>query len=474
MPKTKILCTLGPASGSREKIGELLDAGMSAARMNFSHGDHATHAKRIENLREASRERDKMTPIVADLQGPKVRTGKLEGGGKVELHAGGRLRLTPREMLGDAETVSLDYGSLAQDVSPGDKVLLADGAIHLQVERLDGGDVICEILNDGELGERKGVNVPGADMNLPSITTKDKEDLRFALEQGVDYIAQSFVRRAKDVRLARNLVEWAGSSAHIIAKIEKPQALEDLEDILEAADGVMVARGDLGVELNPWQVPLAQKRIIEAAARWRKPVITATQMLESMIESPTPTRAEASDVANAVFDGSDCLMLSAETAAGKYPVKTVQMMSKIIEAAESASAGARLELGKAAKAEEEFSIEVAHSAARLAEKLGAKYIVVYTETGYSAKLISKHHPTCRIAAFSRHEEVCQRSKLLWGVRSRQIRQVEDLDALVALVDSLMRNLGWVENGDLIVLVCGTPLAVGGRTDLVKLHRIGQA
>jgi pyruvate kinase len=474
MPKTKILCTLGPASGSRETIGELLDAGMSAARLNFSHGDHATHAERIAILRAASQERDKMTPIVADLQGPKVRTGKLDGGGKVELRAGGRLRLTPREMLGDSETVSLDYGSLAQDVAPGDRVLLADGAIHLRVERLDGEDVICEVLNDAELGERKGVNVPGADMSVPSVTSKDKEDLRFALEQNVDYIAQSFVRRAKDVRLARNLIEWAGKSTHIIAKIEKPQALEDLEAILDAADGVMVARGDLGVELNPWQVPLAQKKIIAAAARWRKPVITATQMLESMIESPSPTRAEASDVANAVFDGSDCLMLSAETAAGKYPVETVRMMAKIIEAAESAITGPNLDLGKAPKAEEEFSIEVAHSAARMAEKLGAKYIVVYTETGYSAKLISKHHPTCRIAAFSRHEEVCHRLKLLWGVRSKHIRQVEDLDALVALVDGLMRSLRWVEKGDLIVMVCGTPLSVGGRTDLVKLHRIGHA
>jgi pyruvate kinase len=329
-------------------------------------------------------------------------------------------------------------------------------------------------MNDGELGERKGVNVPGADMSVPSVTVKDKEDLRFALEQKVDYIAQSFVRRAKDLQLVRSLIERAGMSTHIIAKIEKPQALERLEEIMDAADGVMVARGDLGVELNLWQVPLAQKKIIEAAARWRKPVITATQMLESMIENPTPTRAEASDVANAVFDGSDCLMLSAETAAGKYPVEAVRMMANIIEAAESVIQGPNLDLGKAPKAEEEFSIEVAHSAARLAERLSAKYIVVYTETGYSAKLISKHHPTCRIAAFSRHEEVCHRLKLLWGVRSKHVKQVDDLDALVALVDALMLDLSWVENGDLIVLVCGTPLSVGGRTDLIKLHRIGQA
>ncbi len=473
MRNTKILCTLGPASSSPEVIGELLDAGMNAARLNFSHGKHADHAANVERVRAAGDARDRMVPIVADLQGPKVRTGKLAGGKPVPLQKGQELRLSNEPMLGDSTRVSLDYASLAQDVEPGDTILLADGAVHLEVIRLEHDDVICRVLNDSELGERKGVNVPGAQMSVPSITEKDKEDLKFAMTLGVEYFAQSFVRRAKDVRLAKNLIEWAGCSAKLIAKIEKPQALDALEEILEVADGVMVARGDLGVELNPWQVPIAQKRIIEAAARWRKPVITATQMLESMISSPTPTRAEASDVANAVFDGSDALMLSGETATGKYPVETVRMMAKIIETAESHAAGPNLDLGPAPRADEEFSIEVAHTAARLAEKLRAKYIVVYTETGYSAQLISKHHPTCPIAAFSRHPDVCHRLKLLWGVRSKQIEEVRDVDALVERVDELMLALGWLNPGDLLVLVAGTPLSVGGRTDLVKLHRVGE-
>ncbi|MDA1236045.1 MAG: pyruvate kinase, partial [Acidobacteria bacterium] len=385
---------------------------------------------------------------------------------------GQELTLTPEEILGNSQRTSIDYGTLAHDVEPGARVLLADGAVQLEVVRLEGDDVVCRVMNDGELGERKGVNVPGANLSVPSITEKDKEDLRFALSQGVEFIAQSFVRTANDVQLAKNLIGWAGSSAKVIAKIEKPQALDNLEAILEVADGVMVARGDLGVELNPWRVPIAQKQIIEAAARWRKPVITATQMLESMISSPSPTRAEASDVANSVFDGSDALMLSAETAAGKFPIEAVKMMAQIIKTAEAHSKGADFDLGPTPRREEEFSVEVAHSAARLAEKLGARYIVVYTESGYTAQLVSKHHPTCSIAAFSRNLDVCRRLKLLWGVRSKQIRDVTELDELVLLVDSMLREYKWVVPGDLIVLVAGTPLTVGGHTDLIKLHRIG--
>lgn len=471
MRKTKILCTLGPATDTPKMIAALLDAGMNAVRLNFSHGTHEQHAANVKRVRAAAKDRDRGVPIVADLQGPKVRTGKLEGGKPIPISTGQELILTPEEILGTSERVSIDYASLAQDVVAGDRVLLADGAVQLQVVRLEGADVVCEVMNDGELGEHKGVNVPGADMSVPSITEKDKEDLRFALSQGVEYIAQSFVRTAKDVQLTKNLIGWAGSSAKVIAKIEKPQALDNLEEILAVADGVMVARGDLGVELNPWQVPLAQKQIIEAAARWRKPVITATQMLESMIANPMPTRAEASDVANAVFDGSDALMLSAETATGKYPIEAVRMMAQIIETAETHSKGANLDLGPAASPEQGFSAEVAHSAARLAEQLGARYIVVYTESGYTAQLISKHHPTCSIAAFSRNIEVCRRLKLLWGVRSKQIREVTELDELVLLVDSMLRDLGWVDPGDLIVLVAGTPLMTVGHTDLIKLHRI---
>ncbi len=473
MRKTKILCTLGPATSTQERIGELLDAGMNAVRINFSHGDHATHQQTVANVRAAAAGRDRMVPIVADLQGPKVRTGRIEGGQPLDLHAGDTLCLTPDEIIGDSARISIDYDSLADDVKPCDPVLLADGALQLRVIRVQGRDVLLEVLNDGPLGERKGVNVPGADMRVPSITDKDKEDLKFALSQGVEYIAQSFVRRAKDVQLAKNFIEWAGGHAQLIAKLEKPQALKELDGILEATDAVMVARGDLGVELNAWQVPVAQKRIIEAASRWRKPVITATQMLESMIHAPLPTRAEASDVANAVFDGTDCLMLSGETAVGKYPLETVRMMGKIIQAAESYRSGARLELEPPPRAEDVFSAEVAHSAARLAEQLGARYIAVYSETGYSATQLSKHHPTCPIAAFSRHSDVCHRMKLLWGVRSKPLDGVANFDALVVAVDEILQELKWAEPGNLVIIVAGTPLTTGGRTDVIKVHRIGQ-
>ena len=472
MRKTRILCTLGPSTNEAETIGKLLDAGASAVRVNFSHGDHKTHAASIALVRQVSAERERMIPIVADLQGPKVRTGLLADGQPVLIEEGQEFHLLAEETVGSASAVSVDYPSLAKDVAVGDKILLADGAIALEVTAVDGSDVACKALNGGLLGERKGVNVPGAPMDLPPLTEKDKEDLKFALSQGVEYIAQSFVRRARDVRLTKNLIQWAGFETPVIAKIEKPQAIENLEEILEIADGVMIARGDLGVELDPWQVPIEQKRIIEAAARWRKPVITATQMLESMIENPRPTRAEVSDVANAVFDGSDTLMLSGETAVGKYPFDAVAMMAKIIETAESTAAKPKLDLGPAPREDDQVSVEVAHSAARLAESLSARYIVVFTESGFTAQLVSKHRPTCSILALSRRQDVCRRMKLLWGVRSRPVRDIVDLDQLLLTIESVLKGAEWAENGDLVVVVAGTPFGVGGRTNMIKLHRIG--
>jgi pyruvate kinase len=473
MRKTKILCTLGPASESPEMIGKLLDAGMNAVRINFSHGSHEEHARTIDRVKDASHGRDRMVPIVADLQGPKIRTGKLRGGAPVELKTGHTLTLTSRPMSGNSKRVSIDYPALARDVQVGDRVLLADGQIELRVSKIDGDDVVCEILNDGELGERKGVNVPGAALKLPSITEKDEKDLAFALSHQVDYIAQSFVRRPEDVRLTKKLIKQHGADTPVIAKLEKPQALDHLTDILKAADAVMVARGDLGVELSPWKVPMAQKRIIQEAAQMRIPVITATQMLESMIQKPSPTRAEASDVANAVLDGSDALMLSGETAVGKYPLESVKTMARIIEAAEENLPRADLLLRRAPGAGDDLSGEVARSAARLAQELGACYIVVYTESGYTARLVSKYRPNCSILGLSRHQQVCQRMKLLWGVRAKPIVQVRDIDGLVDRVQSLLLELKWVQPGDLICIVAGTPFEVRGKTDLIKLHRIGE-
>ncbi len=472
MQSTKIVCTLGPVSNTIAVIDQMLDAGMSAARLNFSHGTHEEHAKAIANIRSVSRKRRRFLPILADLQGPKIRVGRLAEGGPVELSTGETLRLCASRIRGDHRAVSVDYPRLADDLGKGDRVLIDDGAIELRVSRVDGRDIITEVIHGGLLAEHKGVNVPGAALRLTSLTAKDKRDLDFALEQRVDYVALSFVRTANDIRKLKKRIAAAQSAAHVIAKIEKPQAVEAIDEILDVSDGVMIARGDLGVELSPWRVPVEQKRIIEKARLAKKPAITATQMLQSMIDRPSPTRAEAGDVANAVLDGSDALMLSGETAAGRYPVETVRMMSRIIETAE-ASAPLRHRGGRQALSRgDDLSEAVARSATFLAEDLGADYIVVYTESGYTARLVSKCRPRCSVLGLSRHEAVCRRMKLFRGVRAKQIEQVRDLDSLVAKAQALLLKLGWVKRGDLIAVVAGTPFQIAGKTDLIKLHRIG--
>ena len=472
MRNTKIVCTLGPASNSVETIGALLDAGTGAVRLNFSHGDHEQHARTIEHVRAAAKPRRRLIPIIADLQGPKIRTGPIDGREAIEAVAGQTLRLASQPGS-DKDSISIDYPFLSEDVRPGDAIMIDDGAIELRVKEIEGADVLTEVITGGSILPRKGVNIPGASLQLPSLTDKDKRDLDFALAQGADYVALSFVRSGKDVQALRDIVDETGSDAHVIAKLEKPQALDHLREILDISDGVMVARGDLGVELSPWQVPIEQKRIINEAARARKPVITATQMLQSMIDRPSPTRAEASDVANAVFDGSDALMLSGETAVGRYPVESVQMMARIIEKAEASREEFSVRLAAIGDSQGDLSAAVAHSASELAAELGAKYIVVYSESGYTARLVSKHRPQCPILALSRHEHVCRKMKLLWGVRSKILPQVDDLDALVAATDALLLELGWVERGDLICVVAGTPFRVTGKTDLIKLHHIGE-
>ena len=472
MRNTKIVSTLGPASDSVETIGALLDAGTGVVRLNFSHGNHEQHAQTIECVRAAAKSRRRLIPIIADLQGPKIRTGPIGGGEAIEAVAGHTLRLTSRP-AGDAESISIDYPFLSKDVQPDNAILIDDGTIELRVRKIEGADVLTEVITGGSILPRKGVNIPGAPLQLPSLTDKDKRDLDFALARGADYVALSFVRSGQDVQALRDIVDKAGAHAHVIAKLEKPQALDHLKEILGISDGVMVARGDLGVELSPWQVPIEQKRIINEAARARKPVITATQMLQSMVGHPSPTRAEASDVANAVFDGSDALMLSGETAVGRYPVESVQMMARIIESAEASRGEFTVRPAAMEDSHGDLSAAVAHSASELAAGLGAKYIVVYSESGYTARLVSKHRPQCPILGLSRHEHVCRKMKLLWGVRSKILPQVDDLDALVAAADALMLELGWVERGDLICVVAGTPFYVPGKTDLIKLHHIGE-
>jgi pyruvate kinase len=473
MRRTKIVATLGPASSGPETIGDLLDAGVNVVRMNFSHGAHDGHAESMRHVRNAAAARDSNIAIIADLQGPKIRTGRLAGGLPISLKVGSEFRLTTREIEGDANGVSVDYDGLPDELTPGDKVLLADGAIELQVKATDGQDVVCEVVSGGTLGERKGVNLPGAEIKLPSMTKKDEVDLTFALNQGVDYVALSFVRKPEDVLEARRRIREAGSDVKLIAKIEKPQALDKLAEILAAADGVMVARGDLGVELSPWIVPMEQKRIIREAASMRKPVITATQMLESMMHNPRPTRAEASDVANAVIDGSDAVMLSGETAVGKYPVEAVRMMSNIIEAAESSLPHTDLAAPIARDADLLLSDAVANSAVEITERVGARCLVIYSESGFSARLLSKHRPRCPILALSVRPETSRLMALYWGVETRSVEPYEHVDDLVPAVDPMLIEMGWAESGDPICFVAGTPLRVKGKTDLIKVHRVGE-
>lgn len=408
--KAKIVCTLGPASSSEAILRELMLAGMDVARLNFSHGTHQEHARVIERVRKVAAREGRTICILQDLQGPKIRTGSLRNGRPVALKAGSRVTITPRDLPGTARLISTTFKTLAQEVEPGARILLADGLIELRVRIIHGPDVECDVVNGGMLGEHKGINLPGTIVRVPSLTEKDEKDLEFGIRHGVDMIAASFVRTREDVVATRRLVASHNSDAWIVAKLEKPQAIEHLEDILDAADGVMVARGDLGVEMPPEKVPTIQKEIIRRAAEWRKPVITATQMLESMIENPRPTRAEASDVANAVFDGSDAVMLSAETANGKYPREAVLIMDRIICEAESHTEDTMLR--RRHHRTLSISETICESVAHAAMDLDMKAIAVYTETGTTARLISKYRPQCPIYALASNPAVVARMNLM--------------------------------------------------------------
>jgi pyruvate kinase len=465
--KAKIVCTIGPASASPKMIEDLLRLGMDVARLNFSHGTHAQHARVAEALRKASGRQQKTVAILADLSGPKIRTGGLEGGKPVLLRAGQRFTITTAQRAGGADGVSTTYRRLPREVRKGDRILLADGLIELRVLGVRGAEVRCRVVNGGELGEKKGINLPGVKMKVGSLTPKDRKDLAFALGIGADYIALSFVRSAKDVRAAKAAIARAGKNTPVIAKLEKPEAIENLEGILDVADGVMVARGDLGVEMSPEKVPIVQKRIIARAREHRIPVITATQMLESMTQNPRPTRAEASDVANAILDGSDAVMLSAETASGRFPRETVAMMDRIIreaEHAESASGGHHSQQEKLSVAE-----TVSEAVCHAATDLNMKVIAVFTETGSTARLISRYRPGPPIIAFSPLQGTRRRLSLLWGVVPRTIRYLQDIDSLAALAERRLLEEKLVSPGDIVGIVAGTPLGTKGTTNFMKLH-----
>ena len=468
---SKIVCTIGPATRSPRMIHKLLLAGMDVARLNFSHGTPAEHAQSFSMLREAAAAFQKPIAILADLQGPKIRTGALAGGGSVALRAGQQFVITTAKILGDSTRVSTTFHHLPREVKAGDRILLSDGLIALRVERIRKQEVICQVVNGGLLGEHQGINLPGVKLRVPALTDKDRKDLRFALAHGADYIAVSFVRRPEDVLLAKSLIRRAKKDTPVIAKLEKPEAIENLEAILRASEGVMVARGDLGVEMSPECVPVVQKNIIAKAREFRRPVITATQMLESMIENPRPTRAEASDVANAIFDGSDAVMLSAETASGKYPVEAVQMMARIIEEAEaSIHEYPRPVPQERLKVPETVAELVCHASRELHMKL----IAVFTHSGFTARLISRYRPLVPIVAFTPEANTRRRMALLWGVTSRQIADIKKIDGLAAIAEKRLLDERFVRQGDVIGIVAGTPMGIRGTTNFMKFHVIGGA
>src|SRR6266436_2055995 len=467
---SKIVCTIGPASRSPRMIDRLLNAGMDVARLNFSHGTREEHAKSITLLRAASGEHEKPIAILADLQGPKIRTGPLAGGGPVMLRAGQRFVITTAKVLGDSTRVNTTFTRLPRDVHRGDRILLSDGLIELRVEQVPDRQVVCTVVNGGALGEHKGINLPGVKLRVPAMTPKDREDLVFALKHGADYIAVSFVRRPEDVLLAKQLIRRAGKDTPVIAKLEKPEAIEKLDEILHVADGVMVARGDLGVEMNPERVPVVQKAIIARAREFRRPVITATQMLESMTENPRPTRAEASDVANAIFDGSDAVMLSAETASGKYPIEAVSMMARIIEEAEASIQ----EYPRPTTAQEQLKVAetVAELVCHASSELHMKLIAVFTHSGFTARLVSRYRPLVPIVAFSPEAATRRRMSLYWGVTSRHISDIKKIDGLADLAEKRLLEERLVKKGDVIGIVAGTPMGIRGTTNFMKFHVIG--
>ncbi len=474
--RAKIVATLGPASNTPEMLRKLIHSGVDVVRLNFSHGTLEDKLTLIQMIRTVSQEEGKPLCILGDLQGPKIRTSKLVDHKPVLLVAGQTLTITPREIEGTAGIVGTTFKTLADNVEEGSRILLSDGLIELRVKDVDGSNVICEIINGGMLGENKGINLPGIAVRVPSLTDKDAVDLEWAVKNGVDAIAVSFVRTAEDVRLVRNRVSAYGAETWIIAKLEKPQAIEHLDAILEAADGIMVARGDLGVEMPPEKVPAIQKHIIRRAGIFRKPVITATQMLESMIENPRPTRAEASDVANAVYDGTDAVMLSGESAMGRYPVEAVAMMDRIVTEAERNIREDIDNLPRAAHLQGDGKLSIAETiceaTAHAADDLDLRGIALFTESGATARQLSKYHPDSPIYALSSNPVTINRLNLLWGTRPIQSSRLNTTEAMVDAADAMLRKAGFVKLRDVIGIVAGTRTK-SGSTNFLRLHIIGE-
>lgn len=471
MRRTKIVATIGPASSSPKIIDELLLAGVNVVRLNLSHGAQEDHRAVISDIRAAAQRLDLPVAILLDLRGPKIRTGLLEKG-SVDLKPGQMITITTEEIKGNERLISTTYKDLPKDVKPGDRILIDDGLIEVKVRSVSLELVNCEVVYGGILKESKGMNLPGVNVSAPALSEKDINDLDFGISQGVDYVALSFVRKAADVLDLKDYLREKGADIPVIAKIEKPEAMENLEAILEESDGIMVARGDLGVELSPEEVPIAQKKMIAMANAAGKAVITATQMLESMINNPRPTRAEASDVANAVFDGTDALMLSGETAVGKYPVKAVEMMVKITVEAEDAAMKQQQFVERKKEAPSSFSHAVAFASCAAAGELHAKAVIVFSQSGSTARLVSKLRPSTPIVAFTPLEETKRRLSLVWGVQPFCIEFGGHTDDMICRGEAAMLNNGLAARGDTVVVVSGTKVGMRGATNMMKIDKIG--
>lgn len=474
MKKTKIVCTIGPASENKEVFKQLVLNGLNVARLNFSHGSHEEHRERIEMIKEVREELNEPVAILLDTKGPEIRTGKFKDP-EVELKEGQKFTVTTRDVLGDHSICSVSYKGLANDVKPGDTILIDDGLVGLRVENIvDGTDIECTVENAGVVKNNKGVNVPGVKINLPAITEKDISDIKFGIEMDIDFIAASFVRKAADVLAIREILE-AENADHIqiISKIENQEGMDNLDEIIEVSDGLMVARGDLGVEIPTEEIPLAQKEMIKKCNKAGKPVITATQMLDSMIRNPRPTRAEVTDVANAIFDGTDAIMLSGETAAGKYPIDAVKVMANIAKRAEASIDYHNLLKTKSIEREISVTDAISHATCTTAADLDASAILTATSSGYTTRMVSKFRPSAPIIAATTKESVRRRLSLIWGVQSILTEQLQSTDDIINISVQKALEAKLINNGDLIVITAGVPVGVAGTTNLIKVHIVGE-
>ncbi len=474
MKKTKIVCTIGPVSETEEMLRKLIFAGMNVARLNFSHGDYAEHGERIARIKKVREPMGIPVAILLDTKGPEIRTGEFKCQ-EVFLTEGQEFTLTSRDVVGDDSICSISYKGLPGDVKAGDVILIDDGLVELKVrEVVNGEDIRCTVLNSGVIKKHKGINVPGIRINMPPMTEKDRADIEFGIQKGIDFIAGSFVRTAEDVLAIRQVLkENKAEHIQIISKIENREGVDNIDEIIRVSDGIMVARGDLGVEIPAEELPLLQKQIIRKCNKVGKPVITATQMLDSMIRNPRPTRAEVTDIANAILDGTDAIMLSGETAAGKYPVESVETMSQIARKTEEAMDYSKLLMDRHQEREATVTDAISHATCNIAMSLDASAILTATSTGYTARMVSKFRPKQAIIATTTDERVQRRLCLSWGVYTILLRSVESTDDLINKSVSMALERGNVKEGDLVVITAGIPVGVGGTTNLIKAHIAGQ-